>query len=313
MPAELSSDSMAKTLDEILELLSDYHNAPSDPASAPEPLPSLLKQCEAALAAVEGSQPLRCIHHFACTGGTLISKAIFGLPNTVILSELDPLSEMILWRLDKGGHHLFAPTDLIFSLRQSIRAVEDETLVAVFVAGLEAAKRYMEAQGQHLVLRDHPHAHFCRHAVDYDERPTVREMLSRNFTLLSLVTMRHPLDSFLSLKKNGWVNFSPSTLENYACRYLAFLDRHKGLPVILYEDFVTAPEAELKRICALLDLPFSPLALDLLPIARLSGDSGRNEGPISPRSRRPVPNEVEVQRFESSNYQILCARFGYEP
>jgi len=310
MARDTSSRALLGLLDEALAMLRTQMDTDADSAVVADSLPSLLEQCEAASAEIAGPEPLRSIHHFACTGGSVMAKALFALPNTVVLSEIDPLSTLMLTTGDKVP---FAPTDLIFALRHSVRPVEDEILVTSFLAGLTAAKAGLEKGGRHLVLRDHAHSQFCQDSVDFDARMSVHEMMADCFDLRSIVTMRHPLDSFLSLAANGWVHFSPGTLEEYGRRYLAFLDRHDGLPILLYEDFTDDPDAVLRRMCDHLELAYSPLAIDLIGAVRVSGDSGRRDTKIGPRPRREVPAEIEAQRNTSASYRVLCDRFGYDP
>ncbi len=310
MTSDPPTDALVSTLDEALDMLREYSRDLDEAETPAEPLPSLLEQCERAVAAVEGPQPLRSIHHFACTGGTLIAKTLFTLPNTVVLSEMDPLSRITLAKTERIP---FTPTDLIFALRHSVRPVEDETIIATFLEGLATAKAGLEKGGRHLILRDHAHSQFCWDGVDFEARPTLREMVAERFDMRSLLIMRHPLDSYLALGANKWMHFRPATLEEYARRYCAFLDRYAGVPVICYEDFTTDPDAVLRRMCTCLDLKFSPLATDLIGAVRMSGDSGRNEGPIGPRPRREVPEEIAAQRGDSPSYKALCARFGYAP
>ena len=310
MSAEVSPDALVKTLDEALDMLRDYSRDIGEARAASEPLPSLLAQCESAVGAMAGPQPIRSIHHFACTGGTLMCKALFALPNAVVLSEIDPLSKMML---TESGKVPFAPTDLIYALRHSIRPVDENVLAESFLAALEAVKNRLERDGRYLILRDHAHSQFCWEDVDFDSRPTLHEMLADHFDTRSIVTIRHPLDSYLSLITNKWVHFTPATLEEYARRYLAFLDRHDGLPIVLYEDFTVNPDIVLRQMCDYLGLKYSTLATGLLSVVRMSGDSGRNEGPIGPRPRREVPEEIEAQRGNSPSYRALCARFDYSP
>lgn len=310
MTIDPQSRALLHSLDQALDMLRDYSDALVEFSGPSEPLPSLLKQCENACEAIAEPQPLRMIHHFACTGGTVMSKALFALPNTVVLSEIDPLSEI---KLSMSGKTPFAPTDLIFALRHSVRSVSEETIIATFLGGLVAAKAGLEKSGRRLILRDHAHSQFCREEVNFDRRPTLREMAAEQFELRSLVTVRHPLDSFLSLVSNKWVHFTPPTLEEYAKRYLAFLARYEDIPIVLYEDFTVNPNAVLRRICDHLALKYSPLATGLIGIVRLSGDSGRSETEIGPRLRREVPAEIDAQRSASSSYKALCARFGYAP
>jgi hypothetical protein len=312
MTRDAARAALLETLDTTLdELRRQFDDATWETISVPEePLPNLLEQCEAIYNSPPARQPLRTIHHFACTGGTLISRILAALPNTVVLSEVDPLSTLML---RKDMKPLFAPTDLVLALRYSLRRVEDSTLVSTFLAGLAAAKDGVEARGHHLVLRDHAHSHFCLAEVDPRSRPTLREMLSDRFEMRSVVTIRHPLDSFLSLISNNWLRFEPATLEEYATRYLAFLARHDGIPVLRYEDFIGDPDAMIRQLCGLLDLRHTPLAADLVDIIPMTGDSGRKGGQIARRPRRQVPQDIEGQRHQDGSYRQLCTRFGYDP
>ena len=297
-------------LEDALALLRE-HGPTGDAAPPAEPLPSLLERCEAlvAEAASAGPEPLRTVHHFACSGGTLICRCIAALPNTVLLSEIDPLSTN---RTAEPGGARFAPTDLILQLRQSRHPVDPAMLVAVFRAGLDRLHGLLAAEGRHLVLRDHPHSRFCTD-VDAAARPGLRDMLRPDHRLLSVVTVRHPLESFLSLEAADWVHFSPATLEDYARRYHAFLDDHADLPVIRYEEFLADPETVLSGICARLALPFDRLALTLQAGLVLTGDSGRAGGTIAPRPRRPIPEPLRAQMTDSPSYEQLCTRLDYDP
>ena len=38
--------------------------------------------------------PIRVVHHWACSGGTIISRSLAQLPNVVLLSEVHPLAHL---------------------------------------------------------------------------------------------------------------------------------------------------------------------------------------------------------------------------
>lgn len=311
-PSMKSESSQSLTLlrhvDAVIDMLREHHYVSARRDLPAEPLPSLLEQCESACAAIEGTPPLRTIHHFACSGGTLISKCLFALPNTVVMSEIDPLSPLVL----KSGSAPFAPTDVILSLRQSLRPIDDATIIAAFRAALFAAKARMDARGLRLIVRDHAHSQFCTNQ-DYMSRPTLRDMLYGDCALNSVVTVRHPLDTFLSIIYNKWVHFTPGTLEEYSKRYLAFLDRYVGVPIVQYEDFVQDPESVLMDICKYLNLKYSPFSTELIDIVKISGDSGRRDTRrIGPRARRDIPHDIAPQRLQSESYRELCERLNYE-
>ena len=298
---------LLESIEEAIHLLEGY--SPDSRALAQsDPLPSLLEQCEALCARAAQDSPVRSLHHFACTGGTLIARCIAALPNTQTLSEINPLSRLHL----RWPRKPFFPTDILADLHMSARPVSHELIIEVFCAGLLRLRDGLAQQGQHLVIRDHAHSQFC---TDPDQitRPTLRQMLLPHMTVLSVVTLRHPLDSFLSLDAQNWTHFSPFTIEEYCTRYIAFLEAYEGVPQIRYEDFVADPVAGLDRICTLLDLPRDPCALDMIEAISLSGDSGRSNSNINQRPRRPVPGHIAEQIKTSAAYDRLCMICDYDP
>ncbi|MBR9650062.1 hypothetical protein [Thalassovita aquimarina] len=295
-------------IEEALELLRE--GAPDKAASEPElpalSLPSLLDQCRELIGAPQDNAlpPLRSVHHLACTGGTLISRCIAALPGTQMLSEVDPLSPM--------AHRLpFRPTDVIGLAMCGSRPPDEETTLRMFHAAFEILYDNARHRGHDLILRDHAHSQFS-FGPEIRPRPTLREILAERYPLRSVVTVRHPIDSFASLKKNRWVDFSPGTLEEYARRYLSFLDRHDGVEVLCYEDFVAAPEKIMQRIAEVLDLSYDSSFLQLFPAIRLSGDSGRRGDTIAPRPRRSLSADLIAQAADSPSYKALCDRLGYD-
>jgi hypothetical protein len=279
---------------------------PLDPAGhdAP-PLPGLLAQCQALVAAATApAAPVRCLHHLACTGGTLIARCIGALPNTRVLSEVDPLST------HAKDPRAFFPTDLIRLARTGTRPPAPGVLAGIFRAGLDVLLQDGRRHGLDLVLRDHAHSLFC-HGADLPDRPTLREILAPAHALRGVVTLRHPVDSYLSLEATGWLHFEPPTLEEYARRYHAFLDRHADLPWIRYEDFLAGPEAAMARICDALELRYDPGFRERFAAVRLSGDSGRAGDVIAPRPRRPCPEALLAQARAPGACSMLLERLGY--
>ena len=295
------------TLEETLELLKDYAWDQPPPDDQIRPLPSLLEQCEQLCQELPGEEPVRSIHHFACTGGTLLCKCLAVMPNVTLLSEIDPLSGLML---GKNRPNLFLPTDLIYGARVARRPVDDAIVERIFVASVAELRRALSEQGRYLILRDHAHSHFCTEA-DPNQRKSVRELLAQAGPVRSVVSVRHPLDSYLSLLTNKWTHFSPFGLEEYAQRYRSFLVRHEHLSIFRYEDFVDNPDGVLNDICAELALPFVPDSESMLGIVSMSGDSGRSSSRIGLRDRRDMPDDVVAQIPQSPTYVELCKQLGY--
>ena len=250
-------------------------------------------------------EALRTLHHFACTGGTLIAKCIAAMPNVQLLSEVDPLSRYLA-----DGAPRFVPTDMVALLRQSSRGSDPALVIELFQAQMRVLQGHATRRGWALVLRDHAHSHFCEGA-DVAERPNLRQLMPAERPLLSLLTVRHPLDSLASLAAADWLHFEPRSVDEYCRRYHRFLDSHAGVPVLRYEDFVAVPQPSMQRICGILQLGFQPRFAELFSGFGLSGDSGRSGDRIVSRPSQPRAVALEDEAGRSETYLSLVARLGY--
>ena len=306
-PATEPVGPLLAAITESLDLLGRNGTRPRPELPGP-PLPSLLEQAQAMLTRIEAAQlePIRTIHQFACTGGTLISRCLAALPSVFLVSELDPLSRLGV----NPRSPRFAPSDLILHLHYSIRPVDDEDILAVFLPALKALLGLCDKRGQRLVLRDHAHSKYCS-GSGIRERPSLDDIVRRLRPVQSLVTVRQPMESYMSLLRNGWEHFTPRGIDAYCERYLAFLDDHAHLPMIRYEDFVADPAGRLADMAAILGLPFDAGAVDLFGIIPMTGDSGRRGSLITPRPARPAPPGLAAAAAASASYARLCSRLGY--
>ncbi|NJC88972.1 MAG: sulfotransferase [Desulfuromonas sp.] len=298
-PQQHAVEKLANDIDDALELLCEYRAAKEQPNGLAQNPASLLELCVELCTNYESvrPEPIRTVHHFACTGGTLICKCLAAMPNTQVLSEVDPLSRMLV-----HDEPRFAPTDMITLMRQSTRGVSQELLVELFLGDIEKIYRDVTRTGLRLVLRDHAHGHYCDGTTIAD-RPSLREVVASRFPVLSLVTVRHPLDSYLSIRANGWISFAPSTFDEYCRRYLTFMKANESLPWFKYEDFVHYPAKLMQRICDCLEMAFNGDFTELFDVISLTGDSGRSGSVIGPRPRQPV-DECLLEEAESSEHYV---------
>ena len=307
MTASRKQEDLLDSLESAVALLQTLPSLALAKLDDAAPLPSLLAQCEA-LVAVRPAPIVRSIHHFASTGGTLISRCLDAQPNVVLLSEIDPLS-LASMTLSKPA---FSPRSVIQQLRYSVRGNSDETIATVFSAEIIALRDSLLQSGKQLVIRDHAHSHYCFGAT-VAPRKTVLDLLQATGETRSVVTVRHPVDSFLSLTmRPDWNHFTPATLQEYCLRYEMFLNDHRALPVFQYEAFVADPEGITARLCAALELTYVPGALDLRDVFKLSGESGRAGSVVTARPRRSIPPELREQAGAEA-YPRLCNRLGYDP
>ncbi|MFM7549546.1 MAG: hypothetical protein ACKO8I_11910 [Cyanobacteriota bacterium] len=247
---------------------------------------------------------IRTVHHMACTGGTVISKCIAAMPKVALVSEVNPLNRF-------GAK--FEPTNTLLLLERSYRELTLEEIKDDFLSQINRASMICSADGVNLVIRDHSHSDFCR-GKEVSEVAPIVDFLSKEYELLSVITVRHPLDSYLGLLAQGWQRqFEPSTLEEYSKRYLAFLSKYEALPIRRYEDFCLNPQPFMEDLCNLLKIDYSSEFLYRFGEVNLTGESGRTSTTeISPRERRPVPEEVTDEIAHSQAYSDLLVRLGYD-
>lgn len=274
---------------------------------------SLVRLLEEAGAAAQHSrtlpQPIGILQHVSCSGGSLISRAVALAVNVQLLSEIDPFSDIGLNPMVQ----MFSPSDIIKLSRNNIRPASDATVADMFVAALGVLYRDFELSGRHLVLRDHCHSRFFTGPIR--PHPSVAEMASRVAPIRIVLTVRHPLESYLSLEKNDWKTFNPPTLSQYSKRYQAFLDQAGEAPIFKYEEFVADPGTCLPELLTALGLNARFSEFDLLNVIKVTGDSGRSGDVIAPRAAKSVPEDLQEIVENDSEYRRLCERlqFPYSP
>lgn len=295
-------------LDDALKLINQYsasHENSSGTLTDQEGLnntQSLLDRCAAIVNAEdENKKPtLRIIHHFACSGGTLISKCLAAQPNVFLLSELHPTTRLGM-NLDKAA---YTPRDITTQAIYGRIPNVDELAEKLFVNDVIETEKHVREHGGYLVIRAHTHADYCTNKP-IPEVDTLTRLLAPHFDIKHLVTVRNPIDSFMSLRDNGWVHFNPNSFDEYCGRLLKFLEPFNNDQIIKYEDFVEEPEIQLEYFRKKLLLPYATEELGYIDIFKVSGDSGRSGIEISKRSRKPVSDELHDQIVSSLNYKGL--------
>jgi hypothetical protein len=267
---------------------------------------SLLERCgEVCDRFIDKKPDVRIIHHLACSGGTLISKCLSAMPNVCLLSEVHPFSNRGI-SLNKPK---FSPTDLPSLIKYSELPNQEKTLKRIFQKTVDVVVDETEKNGMNLILRYHSHSDFHSGKIQSTKK-ILDETLSQLFNVKSVYTIRDPIDSYASLKENGWVHFTPSSFDEYCRRYLLFLKEVNNSQVVRYEDFITNPESVMRRICEILNLTFYSDFELMYDFIKLTGDSGRHSNAIKKRKRNANTDLLEDAK-ESNNYKLICEQYGY--
>ncbi|REL30198.1 hypothetical protein [Thalassotalea euphylliae] len=266
---------------------------------------SLLSRCNSICEQHERKKPvIRVVHHLACSGGTLISKCISAMPNVYLLSEVHPYTDLAIGK-DKPK---YAPSD-IASLTKYAGIPNQKQLAGIlFKNAIDQVYKHVQGQGGTLVLREHTHADFNTHE-SIPEKGSVLSLLEEDYEVRSILTFRDPIDSYSSLVKNGWVNFEPSNFDEYCRRLLLLLEQFKPNQIFKYEDFLKAPQQQMRLMTSALELPFSELFEDVFGMFKVTGDSGRTSDVINGRTRI-APVEI-LQESECSEHYLALKNSSY--
>lgn len=266
-----------------------------------------LTACLSILDAAPSPEPqsLRTVHHLSCVGGTVLTKCIASMANTLVLNELDYHSS--LTSIAKGIPS-FAPTDMVSLLRQGDANIDQALLSQLLVENLNTVISDQASIGRIVVLREHSHGHFLVGPEPQRAKGTLA-VIAGKIPTHSLVTIRDPAESYLSMKKAGWhTHFLPSDFNEYVNRYHAFLDAHSDVPMVKYEDFVNDPRKTMDLICNYLKLAYYDGFLDVFGSFRFSGDSGRGGQTI-----QTFPPRQEADEYrQHTSYRDLAHRLGYD-
>jgi hypothetical protein len=260
---------------------------------------------------------IRILHHWACSGGTIISRSIAKLQNVILLSEVHPLAYLRLAEAEAS----YIPTDIIQQLCLPHNGRDPVLCVEAWRGSIHALAQKVAKENKILVLRNHSHIDFFTGAEPESEHFIVRT-LKDSHEINELLTARHPLDSWISIKRQSWdQHFHFSSFKEFCHRAIRLVEASKGIPLIRYEEFTLDPDLGLKVICNLLHIKLESYESCLLDNVSLSGDSGRRSNKIKPRMRRPIPESVllEIETMqkeagsEESPYFALCKMLGYDP
>lgn len=304
---------LQQELQQALSLINDYNDTHNDTGNTVldtgglNNTQSLLERC-AAIVNADTKPTLRIIHHFACSGGTLICKCLAAQPNVFLLSELHPTTR----HGNNWSKADYTPRDIITQAFYGGIPQAEKLAEEIFVDNIIKTEKHTKDLGGTLLIRAHSHADYCMN-VPQPDIDTVTRLLQPHFNIKQLVTVRNPIDSFLSLRENQWVHFQPNTFEEYCRRLLKFLKTFKKSEIVYYEKFVSEPEQQIKKCTELLQLTTNDHATDHIDVFTITGDSGRSGNEITPRPRKPISDEYKNEILQSVSFKALCDHYDIEP
>jgi len=237
------------------------------------------------------------LHHLACSGGTILSKAIAAMKGVVLLSEIHPDRHL------ENGYDPLVQLTSGYNLDEGERRKLDEC----FVREIEVCAGLAKRRNCQLVIRDH----CSRDFVEMDRHASrLVELLQPHIVVTPIVTVRDPVDTWISYRRRGWFNKGdPGELCSRLLRLVAAFD---SAPVYKYEDFIADTDRLLSNLCEHAGIEFcKDFQARMAEVTHLTGNSGRSGELPASRPRQRIYKE-EVRAFLASpQYAEVCERFGY--
>jgi hypothetical protein len=238
-----------------------------------------------------------CLHHLACTGGTIMTKCLAAMRGAYVLSEIHPYTV--------AGVH-FEPLAPAAQFQRNYRALEPGDLRSILLHQVDLIYRRASLDGKRLIIRDHSHSDFCVPDAPF-EGSLARALKDAGYDVRPIVTIRDPVESFLSLKKQGWSG--DLRFDEYCRRWLSFVDFYSGAPLHQYEDFCVSPRSVIRSICEQAEFPFERDFEERLDRVELTGDSGRSSSVVEPRPGKAATRALRQSISESDHFKIIVDRW----
>ena len=168
-----------------------------------------------------------------------------------------------------------------------------------------------------LIIRDWSQVDFTGwpHFGNPAYRLTTAEQLRKRFSVVHTMTVRHPIDQWISfIKSQSWTGQS-MPLTEFLYGYLKFAEYCNQIGFVRYEDFVIDPDRALREICGYLQVTYDPSYRDrwqaYTTITSFQGERDFVNN-IRPQPRPPVEPGVLRQIEKNSDYQQAIRLLGYK-
>lgn len=269
------------------------------------------------------------VHNVAASGGSICSQFIAACTNSLLSSEIHPLGEVLPERqADQANLRRFSPgRPLDHVLLDSKHDLSNTLKLKSFGDQLELSIRHAASLGKNLTLREHTHSNFTLGGLQ--AKNGLLDFLSHqcNGHLMRLVTfkwppiltVRHPLDNFLSARKKKWhrTYASDGYFETY-CKALLEMQNYFagkwGAVCLRYEDLCIDQSRFFHDLVTRLECPFLQVPMrERVRSVSITGKSGRRSNEISlrPRQLELVEDDLRRQVTSSVAYVELCKLNGY--
>ena len=274
---------------------------------------------------------LLTVHHVAASGGSIVSQVLAASTNSVLVSEINPFGT-----LKRGLKPFYDPTSLLWHLVYNSKDLSPALKLKYFFGQLDISIEHVKSLSKNILLRDHSHTtfNFLNKNQTFNNKKVYSLFLeSLNYfyskkdnkfdfpRIKPILSIRHPLDSFIASRKNDWLFEycgNEINIDNYCKGLLIFqnyMENVEFAKVIRYEDLCLNFDSSLNELFFNLDIKYKIPSLSEVNCIKVTGKSGRKSNNIVLRERllTDVDDSLKNQIKKSNNYKKYCQRNNYDP
>lgn len=267
------------------------------------------------------------IHHVASSGGSICSQFFAACSKAILISEVYPKGKVIL----KNSVGYSPGNPMALYLQNKGEDLSPKLKEKYFLRQLELIIEDAACSEKNLLIREHTHSCF-----PFKEKQQKRlgilgllsthegeEILKKRNLIIPqpLLTVRHPLDSFISSRKRNWhKNYSDDGSLDAYCRALLNLyevySSELNAVIMRYEDLCINQKLFAQKLRKKFDLhEFSIPSEQEVNLCQVTGKSGRKSQKIQfrPRQNCLIDKDLELEIASSKNYDKACNLQGYNP
>lgn len=269
----------------------------------------------------------RLLHMMARSGGTIIAKCLGVMPGVAMLSEVHPaVSELVHTPVTKKNKNAVAVLWSFDPLRQAdqwyglLTAQDKDQIRAArrvmrFDESIAMIERRARERGMSLIIRDWSHLDFLGEpfTADPPRRFAAVAALEQKFRLARAVTVRHPIDQWLSMRNLPMLR-EEIALDLYLLGCRRFAEEAAKIGFVRFEDFAADPQRHVRELCERLEVAFDPgFEQRWAGYKTITGDiaGSRAQDRITPPPRRPVEPALLDRFAASADYRAAIEILGY--
>jgi len=249
---------------------------------------------------------------YARSGGTVLNQFLGSLPNTVMMSEVNPLP--CAWSVELRLGMVKSQAKQWYGIELQSDDFTENTLELY---------ELLQQTGRQLVIRDWSFGNFFPREENNFTPPNrllILEVLEDKCQIVPFCFVRDVIDVWLSYSAKARVVGRHIDMESFFAHYLKYARavHQKQIPVFKYEDFTRDPENVVRDICSCTGLKYSDSCRDYASYDKIIGDAhfdphsrGRRAGVVRPMPRRHI-SRTEAERIDAcTEMREANEIFGY--